>query len=48
VLDFSGDQIQKVQLLKQLVDSGYKVTEFREDKTDLEDVFLRITNGALQ
>jgi len=34
--------------LATLVRDGYRVTDFREEQADLEDVFLRLTTGAVQ
>lgn len=46
-LDFTGTQEEQAEVLKMLVESGYPVTQFMEQGADLEDVFLRVTKGAL-
>lgn len=35
-------------LLMKLVQCGYRIAEFKQHRTDLEDVFMRITKGDLQ
>ncbi|HEY3782418.1 MAG TPA: ABC transporter ATP-binding protein [Fimbriimonadaceae bacterium] len=47
-LSFSGTLEDQVTLLEALIRSKYKVLDFREQQADLEDVFLRITTGAVQ
>ncbi len=46
-IDFNGDLEAQAELLRQLVTDGYKVTAFREEQADLEDVFLKLTKGAV-
>ncbi|MBX3095306.1 MAG: ABC transporter ATP-binding protein [Fimbriimonadaceae bacterium] len=46
-IDFSGTEHDQVELLRTLVTSGFPVMDFREQGADLEDVFLRVTKGAL-
>ncbi|MCH8977954.1 MAG: ABC transporter ATP-binding protein [Armatimonadetes bacterium] len=46
-IEFEGAEQDQAALLKMLVDNGYRVTEFREDAADLEDVFLKVTTGAV-
>ncbi|RME48020.1 MAG: ABC transporter ATP-binding protein [Chloroflexi bacterium] len=45
---FVGDEEATAGLLAHLVHHGVKVTNFTEDVTDLEDVFLQITKGEVQ
>jgi ABC-2 type transport system ATP-binding protein len=47
-IDFTGDQEQQADLLAALVNRGFKVIGFREEHADLEDVFLKLTTGAVQ
>ncbi len=47
-IDFSGDHEQQAELLASLVTGGFRVIGFREEQADLEDVFLRLTTGAVQ
>lgn len=47
-IDFNGDQEQQAALVKTLVDRGFKVIGFQEEQADLEDVFMRLTTGAVQ
>ena len=47
-VEFEGAETDQAEMLKALVDSGFKVTEFREESADLEDVFLKVTTGAVQ
>jgi len=46
-IDFNGDLESQAELLRQLVTDGFKVVAFREEQADLEDVFLRLTKGAV-
>ena len=46
-VEFDGSDDEQAELLKELIDRGYKVTEFREESADLEDVFLKVTTGAV-
>jgi ABC-2 type transport system ATP-binding protein len=47
-IDFNGDQEQQAELLVLLINRGFKVIGFREEHADLEDVFLKLTTGAVQ
>jgi ABC-2 type transport system ATP-binding protein len=47
-LSFSGTLEDQVVLLEALIKNKHKVLDFREQQADLEDVFLRITTGAVQ
>ena len=40
---FSGTQQEAAQLLKQLIDSGIEIYGFRQEKTSLESLFIRLT-----
>ena len=46
-IEFSGEAPDQAELLKALVDNGYRVVEFLEESADLEDVFLKVTTGAV-
>jgi ABC-2 type transport system ATP-binding protein len=46
-IDFDGDLEAQAELLAQLVRDGFRVTAFREEQADLEDVFLKLTKGAV-
>ena len=45
--DFSGSDEDLSQLLRDLVQSGIPVLSFSEEAGDLEDVFLRVTQGIV-
>lgn len=47
-IEFEGTEQDQAEMLKSLVGSGFQVVEFREEAADLEDVFLRVTTGAVQ
>lgn len=47
-VDFSGEPQDLANLLKTLVNADYAVTGFNEEAANLEDVFLKITTGAVQ
>ncbi len=44
---FEGDAEAQAELLRGLILAGHKVVGFREEEADLEDVFLRLTTGAV-
>ncbi len=46
-IDYSGDHLAQADLLASLVSKGFKVIGFREEQADLEDVFLKLTTGAV-
>jgi ABC-2 type transport system ATP-binding protein len=46
-VDFSGDDVQLSAMLGALTARGIPVVGFSEDKGDLEDVFMRITQGIV-
>lgn len=46
-IEFGGTEQDQAELLKGLVDNGFMVVEFREDAADLEDVFMKVTTGAV-
>lgn len=46
-IDFAGDDESQAGLLATLVQRGYRVLTLREQQADLEDVFLKLTTGAV-
>ncbi len=48
VIGFTGGLEDQATLLSQLLAHDHKVLDFREEQADLEDLFLRITTGAVQ
>jgi ABC-2 type transport system ATP-binding protein len=46
-IDFSGDDAALSQLLGRLVAAGMPVVSFGEEMSDLEDVFLHVTQGIV-
>ena len=48
MFDFAGDDAELADLLKRLVVEGIPVHEFRHVEADLEEIFLRATEGRLQ
>ncbi len=46
-VDFTGEHEDQARLLKMLIDEGYQVTSYMEEAIDLEDVFLKVTTGAV-
>jgi ABC-2 type transport system ATP-binding protein len=46
-IEFAGDHDAQADLLARLVNAGYRVIGFSEHEADLEDVFLKITTGAV-
>jgi ABC-2 type transport system ATP-binding protein len=47
-VEFTGTAEDQADLLAMLVDSKYRVIEFQEQGANLEDVFLKLTTGAVQ
>jgi ABC-2 type transport system ATP-binding protein len=47
-LEFTGDPDDIHQLLRDLLVAGFKVQAFSEQETDLEDIFMKVTRGAVQ
>ena len=47
-VEFSGNVDQQAALLELLIKSGHRVAGFYEEQADLEDVFLKLTTGAVQ
>lgn len=45
--DFSGDDTALSQLLSEIMGSGIRVVSFQEEVGDLEDVFLKVTEGLV-
>jgi ABC-2 type transport system ATP-binding protein len=47
-LEYTGDPAEVHQLLRDLLVAGFKVQSFSEQETDLEDIFMKVTRGAVQ
>lgn len=47
-VEFNGGHEEQAEFLATLVDRKVRVVEFRELETNLEDVFMRLTTGAVQ
>lgn len=48
LLEFSGDFDDQAALLAKMISSGHRITDFHEQHANLEDVFMRLTTGAVQ
>ena len=48
IASFSGELGEHHSVLEALATNGYKVRSFSEAEVDLEDVFMRVTRGAVQ
>ncbi|HWD39537.1 MAG TPA: ABC transporter ATP-binding protein [Fimbriimonas sp.] len=46
-MDFNGDLQAQAELVRALVADGYQMLGLKEDHADLEDVFLKLTKGAV-
>lgn len=46
-VEFTGDEDGQAALLKALVSGDFRPTSLREKEADLEDVFLKLTTGAV-
>lgn len=47
-IEFGGDHDEQAELLRAMVAAGHRVYDFREEEADLEDLFLKLTTGAVQ
>lgn len=47
-VEFNAGEEDQAELLRAIVNGNFKVIGFREEEADLEDVFLRLTTGAVQ
>ena len=47
LVELAGDESDQAQFLKSMVDDGHQITNFSEDQANLEDVFLKLTTGAV-
>ncbi len=47
-ISLEGGEPECAELLTLIVGSGFKVSEFQRKRTDLEDIFMKITKGAVQ
>ncbi len=43
-----GDRHDEARILRQLVEAGFEVAEFRSEEKSLEDVFMHVTQGTVQ
>lgn len=46
--DFGGDDAERAELLRKLIESGVRVTQFASREQGLEDIFMQITTGEVQ
>ncbi len=47
-INLDGNDETQVNLLQHLMSKGFAVRSFAEEETDLEDIFMRVTRGAVQ
>jgi ABC-2 type transport system ATP-binding protein len=48
LIDYTGDERGMGDLLAQLIGAGVLVTRFAEKSSDLEDIFMQVTEGIVQ
>ncbi len=48
LVDYTGDERHMGELLAQLIAGGAMVTRFAEKSSDLEDIFMQVTQGIVQ
>lgn len=46
-LDFQGGDEEQAKLVAEIIQEGYSLVSLRESAVDLEDVFLKVTTGAV-
>lgn len=47
-VELEGEEQKAVELLAQLVGKGFQIAEFKQSKTNLEDIFMNVTKGGVQ
>jgi ABC-2 type transport system ATP-binding protein len=47
-VEFHGDAADQADLLSAIIRADFKIIAFKEEEADLEDVFLKLTTGAVQ
>ena len=47
-VEFDAEDDAQAELLTKIVHAGFKIVGYREEEADLEDVFLKLTTGAVQ
>ncbi|MEQ1822063.1 MAG: ABC transporter ATP-binding protein [Fimbriimonadaceae bacterium] len=48
LVEFEGNHDQQADLLSAVIKAGHRVVTFEEQQANLEDVFMRLTTGAVQ
>jgi len=48
LFESSGDETAACEILTLLIGKQFKITEFRQTKADLEDIFMTVTKGGVQ
>jgi ABC-2 type transport system ATP-binding protein len=43
-----GEPVDEARMLRQLIEAGFDVTEFRSEEKSLEEVFMHVTQGVVQ
>ena len=47
LVELNGEDIDQANFLKSMIDAGHQIINFNEDEANLEDVFLKLTTGAV-
>jgi ABC-2 type transport system ATP-binding protein len=47
-IDVNGSEAEAAEILAHMIRQGVKVTEFRQTREDLEDLFMKVTQGGVQ
>ena len=47
-VDFAGSEAESCDLLAEIIRRGHRVVEFRQQKANLEQVFMNVTTGGVQ
>lgn len=48
IMELEGAEDQSAALLAELIGKGFKVVEYKQSKTNLEDIFMNVTKGGVQ
>jgi ABC-2 type transport system ATP-binding protein len=48
LFESSGDENAACEILALLISKQFKITEFRQTKANLEDIFMTVTKGGVQ
>ncbi len=48
LIELEGDDDRASEILAELIGKGYRISEFKQTKANLEDIFMNVTKGGVQ